>query len=221
MKAWKTSVILGTALVLFLVLTVFVVTESAPVANFNHAVYAPVARVIHPTLTTIATWIGGLTHWYTYTPIILLLLILPRTRMKIGLPMGITLAASAMLGPIILKNIFAVERPNVNQLIAPGGFGYPSGHSMNAMVFFGLSAILMLRYSKRKMLKVGFTVFAIFAILLVGLSRIYLGVHTMTDVIGGYLAGGVVLCAATLIESRLRRGTTVRGGPDKRAGGGA
>ena len=204
--------VLLSAFLLFCVLTGFVLTESAFVQAFNHAVYTPIAGLITPALTTAATWIGNLTHWYAYAPIVLLLLIIPRTRRKIALPVAATLSASAILGPVILKNIFAIERPDVNQLIAPGGFGYPSGHAMNAAVFFGMCAIMVLRYSGNKPLKIGFTVFAIISALLVGLSRIYLGVHTATDVIGGYLMGGVVICAALLIEQRLKHRSEVNCG---------
>ena len=204
MKPRGAVFILPAALLLFVVLTALVITEHAQIQAFNALIHAPVAGVIHPNLTFAATLIGHLTHWYTYAPIVLLLLIIPRTRMNIGLPIGITLAASAITGPIILKNVFAIERPMVNQLIDIAGFGYPSGHSMNAVVFFGMCAIMMLRYAKSKPLKNGFVVFAVVAVLLVGLSRIYLGVHTLTDVIGGYLAGIVVLCAAVLIENRMR-----------------
>jgi len=203
MKCKITLFILLKSLLLFVIVTVLVITENAPTANFNHTFYLLIAARIHPTLTTIATWIGNLTHWYTYTLIILILLILPRTRIKAGLPIGAALSASAILGPVILKNIFAIERPNINQLIAPGGFGYPSGHSINAAVFFIACVIMVLRYSKNKTLKIGFAAFAIICILLVGLSRIYLGVHTLTDVIGGYLAGSVVICTGLLVERRI------------------
>ena len=202
MKHKKTIFILLTSLLLFVALTTLVVTENPPVQAFNHALYIFIAAHINPTLTTASTWIGRLTHWYTYTPIIILLLIIPSTRMKIGLPIAITLSASAITGPLILKNVLAIERPNINQLIDIGGFGYPSGHSINAAVFFSMCAIMVLRYSPNKPIKFCFTVFAIISILLVGLSRIYLGVHTVTDVIGGYLAGSVIVCAAILIESR-------------------
>jgi len=124
--------------------------------------------------------------------------------MNVGVPLAITLAVSAILGPVILKNVFAIERPNVNQLIDPGGFGYPSGHSMNAAAFFSMCAIMVLRYAKSKPLRIGFTIFAPLAILAVGTSRVYLGVHTVTDVIGGYLAGIVVVCGAVLIERRVQ-----------------
>lgn len=193
------------ALLLFIILTILVVTENTTVQAFNHTLYTPIAGLIAPVFTTAATWTGHLTHWYTYAPIILLLLIIPNTRMKIGLPIAITLSVSAITGPIILKNIFAVERPNVNQLIDPGGFSYPSGHSMNAVVFFGMCTIMILRYSVNKPLKITFTVFAIISVLLVGISRIYLGVHTVTDVVGGYLIGSVVLCAAMLTENHLKK----------------
>ena len=206
----KTKVIVSILLItllLFIVLTVLVITENTTIQSFNEAVYIPVSLIITPALTTTAAWIGRLTHWYTYAPIIVLLLIMPGTRIKIGLPIAITLSASAILGPIILKNIFAIERPSVNQLIEPGGFGYPSGHSMNAIVFFGMCVILILRYSKSKVLKIVFTVFAVTATISVGLSRIYLGVHTATDVLGGYLIGSVVICIAVLIEKRFTKET--------------
>ena len=204
MKPKKVIFILLTALLLFSALTILVVTETTPIHNFNTALYSPVPGVVHPTLTSIATLIGSLTHWYTYTPIVLILLIIPSTRWNAALPIGVTLLVSAIMGPILLKNIFAIERPNINQLIDVGGFGYPSGHSMNAVVFFGMCTIMMFRFSQSKPLKSAFTVFAVIAILLVGISRIYLGVHTVTDVIGGYLAGIVVICASVLIEPRIR-----------------
>ena len=204
MNPKRTTLLLLTAFLLFIALTVLVVTEHTLVQNFNHDFYSPLRGLITPALTTVATWIGSLTHWYAYAPVILLLLFLPRTRVNVGIPLALTLSASALLGPIILKNIFDIERPDINQLIEPGGFGYPSGHAMNAAVFFGMCTILMLRYVGNKPLKIAFTAFAILAALAVGLSRIYLGVHTATDVIGGYLAGSTVICAAILIENRLK-----------------
>jgi len=198
METKRTLCIMLTALLLFIVLTAFVLIDSPSVQNFNHSLYTPIAERIAPGLTTTAVWISRLTHWYSYTPVILLLLLLSRTRVKAGLPIGITLGASAIIGPVILKNIFAIERPMINPLYDPGGFGYPSGHSMNAAVFFGMCAILVCRYAKNRPLKIGLSAFAVLCICAVGLSRIYLGVHTVTDVLGGYLAGIVVICASVI-----------------------
>ncbi|MCL1788545.1 MAG: phosphatase PAP2 family protein, partial [Defluviitaleaceae bacterium] len=210
MKMNKAMPILLASILLFGVLTVFVVADHMQIAAFNESVYAPFSQIIAPWLTTTATLIGRLTHWYSYAPIILLLIIIPRTRVKAGLPMAVVLLFSAMLGPILLKNIFAVERPDINQLVEIGGFGYPSGHSLNAMVFFGMSAILVRRYAAKAWVKNAFTVFAVVAILLVGLSRIYLGVHTATDVIGGFLAGAAVLCGMVLLEKHLTKPRVIK-----------
>jgi len=204
MKTKRTVFILLTALLFFLVVTILVITENEPVAALNHSLYLLLTGEITQTWTTVSIWVGSLTHWYSYTPILLLLLLIPSTRMKIGVPLGITLGVSALAGPIILKNVFAIERPDHNQLIDAGGFGYPSGHSLNAMVFFGMCAMMVWLHSSRRPLYVGATIFAAFAILAVGLSRIYLGVHTVTEVIGGYSMGIVILCAASLVYDRVR-----------------
>ena len=204
METKKIKSLMILASILFAILTTLVLIEHSPTQTTNDAIYAPFASIINPTLTTMGIWIGSLTHWYTYAPIILLLIILPSTRKDIGIPMAITLSVSAITGPILLKNLFAIERPLVNQLIEPGGFGYPSGHSLNAVVFFGMCTIMVLRYASHDIFKKIFPYFAVISILLVGLSRIYLGVHTATDVIGGYLVGIVILCAAVLIERRYK-----------------
>lgn len=203
METKQVNILLILSLSLFIILTALVVIEHEPTQAFNDAFYVPIAELITPGLTKVSTLIGSLTHWYTYAPVILLLLALPKTRVNVGIPMAITLSASAILGPVILKNVLAIERPIVNQLIEPGGFGYPSGHSMNAVVFFTMCTIMILRYSNKRVIKVGFIIFAISSVLLVGLSRIYLGVHTFTDVIGGYLIGSAVVCTAILIERRI------------------
>lgn len=197
-------VILLTALLFFAVITILLVVENKQIQAFNHVIYAEIAKLHAPVWTTASIWLGELTRWYVYFAVILILLYSQRTRLNFGLPLAVALPVSSVTGPVLLKEIFAIERPDINQLVAEAGFGYPSGHSMNAAVFFGMCAVLVLRYSTNKELKIGFTVFAVAAILAVGLSRIYLGVHTATDVIGGFLAGTVVICAVLLAEPWLK-----------------
>ncbi|MCL2674184.1 MAG: phosphatase PAP2 family protein [Defluviitaleaceae bacterium] len=210
MNTKHTRYILLAALLFFTVLTVLLVIESEPVQAFNYALYAEVAKLHAPVWTTASIWLGELTRWYVYFAIIVVLLYFPRTRLNFGLPLVVALPVSSVTGPILLKEIFAIERPDINQLVAEAGFGYPSGHSMNAMVFFGMCTVLVLRHSTSKPLKIGFTAFAFTTILAVGLSRIYLGVHTATDVIGGFLAGTVVICAVLLAEPWLQNKFTAR-----------
>ena len=79
----------------------------------------------------------------------------------------------------------------------PGGFGLPSGHSQTPMSVFGLLAAT---------LKHGwFTAIVIFLVFMIGLSRIFLGVHFYIDVLSGWLIGAVVLFAYLKLESAVTR----------------
>lgn len=103
---------------------------------------------------------------------------------------GIT-AVSAVLNEG-LKLAFHRPRPEFFRLVEETGLSFPSGHSMNGMVFFGLLAFLLMNKlsGERKYFYVIFLGLLIFSI---GISRIYLGVHYPSDVIGGFCFGGFIL----------------------------
>lgn len=87
---------------------------------------------------------------------------------------------------MILKNIIDRPRPDLIRLIDEVGFSFPSGHAMVTMVTYGYLIYVVDHYIKQKWLKYTLIGFLIFIILSVGISRIYLGVHYLTDVLAGY-----------------------------------
>lgn len=93
----------------------------------------------------------------------------------------------------ILKLIVARERPSVLRLVSEEGYSFPSGHSMVSMGFYGFLIYLSYKNIKSKKIKIPLIIFLSMLILLIGISRIYLGVHYATDVIGGFIIGIVYL----------------------------
>lgn len=89
----------------------------------------------------------------------------------------------------ILKQFFQRSRPFEYFLVNQGGLSFPSGHSMVTMTLYSTIAFLLTRKLQNKGKKILIHIIASVMICLMGISRIYLGVHWPTDVIGGYLAG--------------------------------
>ncbi len=87
-----------------------------------------------------------------------------------------------------LKRIFQIARPE-DHLVPIDGYSFPSGHAMSAVIFYSLLAFIIGKEIKNKSDRLIFIIANIVIILLVGLSRVMLKVHYLTDVIGGYLIG--------------------------------
>ncbi|MBV8757588.1 MAG: phosphatase PAP2 family protein [Deltaproteobacteria bacterium] len=104
-------------------------------------------------------------------------------------------AVAVMLGDVLLKRVFARDRPQLfDKIPIPKDYSFPSGHSMSAVGVWGvIAAVLVLLYPRHK---VAIVATAVPLILSIGLSRIYLGVHWPFDVLGGFLAGTPPLLAS-------------------------
>ncbi|WMM25611.1 phosphatase PAP2 family protein [Tissierella sp. MB52-C2] len=101
----------------------------------------------------------------------------------------------------ILKQIFHRTRPIEYFLVKQGGLSFPSGHSMVTMSLYSTIAFLLAKKVKDKGKRRLIYTISFVMICLMGISRIYLGVHWPTDVIGGYLMGYVFYCLSiTLVK---------------------
>lgn len=100
---------------------------------------------------------------------------------------------SALLN-LVLKNIFQRSRPVFPQaFLVDTGYSFPSGHTMISLAFYGVVAYIALTYIKSRNWKVFTVIGALVISVLIGFSRLYLGVHYFTDVLAGWAAGALWL----------------------------
>ena len=104
----------------------------------------------------------------------------------------------------IVKHIVRRPRPSVLRLVEESGYSFPSGHSMVSIALYGIIVYTIYKNVKNKYVK-WISIFLLsLLVLLIGFSRIYVGVHYFTDVIGGFTLGLVVLIVYIDIYNRVK-----------------
>ncbi|HEY2493430.1 MAG TPA: phosphatase PAP2 family protein [Paenibacillus sp.] len=119
---------------------------------------------------------------------------------------------SALLN-VVLKLIFHRARPTLHRIVEANGYSFPSGHSMAAFTLYGILCFLLWKHARVALTRTLLIVIGSIMIAAIGVSRIYLGVHYPSDVVGGYLASGTWLAVSIGIYQRMldKRSTKVRG----------
>jgi len=122
----------------------------------------------------------------------------------------IATAASGEVANFVMKNLFLRPRPDVvPHLREVASTSFPSGHAMeSAIIYLTLGAMLM-RLAERRVTKVYCIGMAVFVTLLVGISRVYLGVHYPTDVVAGWMFGFFWASVCWIIARRFEKETGV------------
>jgi len=97
----------------------------------------------------------------------------------------------------VLKEIVQRPRPAGFSLVSESGYSFPSGHSMISMAFYGLCAWMVWRYERDRLLRYLCCLSFAALIALIGMSRIYLGVHYASDVLAGFCVSLAWICVYT------------------------
>lgn len=119
------------------------------------------------------------------------------------IPFWISIAGSELF-IFFGKLAFHRSRPEI-AFYTENTFSFPSGHSTIAVAFYGFLTYIMFRETKKWKHKINTVFCGIILIFAIGLSRLYLGVHFLSDVLGGYLLGAFWLVASIAISEWLRR----------------
>ncbi len=112
-------------------------------------------------------------------------------------------AISSVIMMFLLKMIFQRPRPSIPLLQEARGLSFPSGHAMTSITFYGLIIYLIWQYVNNNILKWSLTITAILLIFFIGLSRIYLRVHYISDVIAGYCVGLIWLVLSLWVLKKM------------------
>lgn len=144
-----------------------------------------------PSLTSFNQFITHLGDRSTYiilSVVFAAFLLIWTGKWKFALQTTLVLIISS-ISNIVLKQLINRERPSMDQLVSVSTLSFPSGHAMSAMAFYGFLIYLgfHLATSLGVKLAIFFTLGAL--ILLIGFSRIYLGVHYPSDVLAGFIGG--------------------------------
>lgn len=125
---------------------------------------------------------------------VLLIMLLWRHRKIEAFYLGINMVVVAGIINQILKHVFQRPRPDFLRLASAHGFSFPSGHAMGSMLLYGTLLIFITVWTKNRYVHWIAGILLAILVLLIGMSRIYLGVHYPSDIMGGWLVGAGYLC---------------------------
>lgn len=163
------------------------------IISFDRLISAPILASMTNVKTAFfvsLTDLGGVPALFLVVSLCSLLLIWHYKDLPAALWFFVQTALGAGLLNQFVKLVLQRERPTIEHLVVQGGYSFPSGHSMGSLICYGGLAFLFIQFSKNS--RWNWLVIAVTAILvfLIGMSRIYVGVHFPSDVIGGYCLGG-------------------------------
>lgn len=153
--------------------------------TIDNKIYELIIKMLSPNMTAIMTFISFLGSAIALITLSIGFIFLIKNK-KYPKFIILNLALVFVINRI-LKLIIARPRPERLQLVFEKGYSFPSGHSMVAFGFYGFLIYLIYKNIENKKIKYPLVAFLALLILFIGISRIYLGVHYVTDVIGGFI----------------------------------
>ncbi|MDG4835602.1 phosphatase PAP2 family protein [Micromonospora sp. WMMD967] len=188
-------------LVPFALLTLLVLGAWAPL----HRLDTTVTDALHGYAQDHRGWVTLMRIWTeVFAPmplravaLLLVVWLLRRGARRLALWAATTMVVGGLVGPL-LKLLVGRDRPELLDPVArAAGYSFPSGHALNATLAAGVLLLVLLPYAGRGATRVALWVAAVLLTVVTGLSRVALGVHFTSDVLGGWLLGVAVVAATT------------------------
>ena len=198
MKKALKWIIFGILLIVFIMIMICI--KNVKIVHFDNATYKLVTyntNTVLDNINHIFTFFGS-TIWMVLLALTFLITI--KDKKKAIIICG-CLIISILLN-IGIKNIFMRERPLVRKLVEETSFSFPSGHTTAAVSLYGIVLFFIIKSNLAKNKKIIYSTGLIMLIFFIGVSRIYLGAHFASDVIGATVISIAFLILYTAIIER-------------------
>jgi membrane-associated phospholipid phosphatase len=175
--------------------------------HFDDATRLAVHQFSSPALTTVMRGISflGSTLFLTAMTVVVVLCFAGWHWRREAVLFAITMAGAALLD-VTLKHTFHRARPvPFFNIVAPSSYSFPSGHALASFCFYGALAAILTARLKNTRSQIAISSSAAIVVLLIGFSRIYLGVHYTTDVLAGFAAAFIWIFVVRFVEQQLAR----------------
>ena len=176
-------------------------------ARLDEGAVAFVQSYANPALTQAArtvSWLGSVA-FLAFASFVAAAVFLWRRWFDAILGLALTMLGGSLLN-ILLKQLFQRQRPIFdNPIVNLSSFAFPSGHTMGATLFYMFIAAVVAYAMKSRRIRVLAFASALLLVVLIGMTRIYLGAHFVTDVVGAIVAGVAWLAFCWTAVETLRK----------------
>lgn len=205
-KKRNNNFLLFIAIILLMIITVWIFkVMNDEIPYLDQWTRNIVPQVADSSVYTFFRWVTELGSQSFVIPFTIVMFILLFVVFRDWLPpvtFGLGVLGSHILN-VVIKRLVARERPSISALLNAESHSFPSGHAMVSVVCYGLLAFLIVK--KLKNTRVELFVQCAFAllILLIGISRFFINVHYLTDIIAGFIFGYLSLVGIIFLYNKI------------------
>lgn len=192
--------------IIILLIVSFIVIKNSCIykyiVNFDYKVIEFFGNINDKRLTTSMSFITNFGDWYIPILIIVCIFIIIKNKWYFY-----TLSSSYLLSGIVVfitKILVARPRPLEALIKIPSSYSFPSGHTLTSLIFY-MTLFYLMTEKSNKLIRITFGLLFCFLIVVVAFSRVCLGVHFFSDVVGGFILGmPCLLCCINIIEKNFK-----------------
>ena len=193
-------------LIIILLIVSFIVIKNSSIykyiVNFDYKVIEFFGNINDKRLTTSMSFITNFGDWYIPILIIVCIFLIIKNKWYFY-----TLSSSYLLSGIVVfitKILVARPRPLEALIKIPSSYSFPSGHTLTSLIFY-MTLFYLMTEKSNKLIRITFGLLFCFLIVVVAFSRVCLGVHFFSDVVGGFILGmPCLLCCINIIEKNFK-----------------